>query len=83
MASVPCIDDIPASLTEDEFWQLFGRLEHERLDFKRGVPTDVRDAIPAMAMTDGGLIVCGVADEAGWRAANEHNCSRKFASEAP
>ena len=63
MASVPCINDIPSSLTEDEFWRLFGRLEHERLDFKRGVPSDVRDAIPAMAMTDGGLIVCGVADD--------------------
>ena len=64
MASLPPhIDDIPASLTEDEFWRLFGRLEHERLDFKRGVPSDVRDAIPAMAMTDGGLIVCGVADD--------------------
>ena len=60
---MPRIDDIPASLTEDEFWRLFGRLEHERLDFKRGVPSDVRDAIPAMAMTDGGLIVHGVADD--------------------
>ena len=63
MAALPCIDDIPSSLTEDEFWQLFGRLEHEGLDFKRGVPRDVRDAIPAMAMTDGGLIVCGVDDD--------------------
>ena len=64
MASLPPhIDDIPASLTEDEFWRLFGRREHERLDFKRGVPSDVRDAIPAMAMTDGGMIVCGVADD--------------------
>ena len=64
MASLPPhIDDIPASLTEDEFWRLFGLREHERLDFKRGVPSDVRDAIPAMAMTDGGLIVCGVADD--------------------
>ena len=63
MASLPYIDDIPASLTEGEFWRLFGRLEHERLDFKRGVPSDVRDTLPAMAMTDGGLIVCGVADD--------------------
>ena len=63
MTFLPCIDDIPSSLTEDEFWRLFGRLEHERLDFKRGVPRDIRDAIPAMAMTDGGLIVHGVADD--------------------
>ena len=60
---LPHIDDIPSPLAEDEFWRLFGRLEHERLDFKRGVPSDIRDAIPAMAMTDGGLIVHGVADD--------------------
>ena len=60
---LPHIDDVPSPLAEDEFWRLFGRLEHERLDFKRGVPSDVRDAIPAMAMTDGGLIVHGVADD--------------------
>ena len=63
MASLPHLDAIPSSLSEDEFWRLFGRLEHERLDFKRGVPSDARDAIPAMAMTDGGLIVHGVADD--------------------
>ena len=60
---LPHIDDIPSPLAEDEFWRLFGRLEHERLDFKRGVPSDIRDAIPAMAMTNGGLIVHGVADD--------------------
>ena len=63
MLSPPCINDIPASLAEDEFWGLFGRLGHERLNFKRGAPSDVRDAIPAMAMTDGGLIMCGVVDD--------------------
>ena len=63
MASLPHLDAIPPSLSEAEFWRLFGRLEHERLDFKRGVPSDVKDAIPAMAMTDGGLIVHGVADD--------------------
>ena len=59
---LPHIDDVPSPLAEGEFWRLFGRLEHERLDFKRGVPSDIRDAISAMAMTDGGLIVHGVAD---------------------
>ena len=63
MASLPQLNAIPSSLSEDGFWRLFGRLEHERLDFKRGVPSDIRDAIPAMAMTDGGLIVHGVADD--------------------
>lgn len=37
-----------------------GQVEHEQLDFKRGVPDDIRDTIPAMAMTDGGIIVHGV-----------------------
>lgn len=56
------LDDVPDRLSEDEFWDLFGSVEHEQLDFKRGVPDDIRDTIPAMAMTDGGLIVLGVND---------------------
>ena len=62
MASVPGIGDIPRGLSQDEFWDLFGRLEHAELDFKRGVPADVHDTIAAMAMTRGGLIVHGVDD---------------------
>ena len=62
MASILWLDDIPPRLTDEAFWRLFGRREHERLDFKRGVPTDARDAIAAMAMTEGGLIVHGVDD---------------------
>ena len=63
MASVPRLGDVPRQLAVDEFWSLFGHLEHEQLDFKRGVPTDVRDTIAAMAMTHGGLIVHGVDDQ--------------------
>ena len=62
MATVPRFGDIPQRLATDEFWNLFGRLEHEQLDFKRGVPADVRDTIASMAMTHGGLIVHGVDD---------------------
>ena len=62
MASVPRLGDVPRQLAVDGFWSLFGHLEHEQLDFKRGVPTDVRDTIAAMAMTHGGLIVHGVDD---------------------
>ena len=62
MASVPRLGDVPRQLAVDEFWSLFGHLEHEQLDFKRGVPKDVRDTIAAMAMTHGGLIVHGVDD---------------------
>ena len=60
MAPTPAFDSIPARLDEAEFWELFGRVEHERLDFKRGVPDDILETIPAMAMTDGGLLVHGV-----------------------
>ena len=62
MNPLPQIDAIPSPLTEEAFWDLFGRLEHERLDFKRGVPSDFRNTIPAMAMTEGGLIVHGITD---------------------
>lgn len=57
------LDDIPERLSEDDFWNLLGRIEHQSLDFKRGVPDEVKATIPAMAMTDGGLIVHGVADD--------------------
>ena len=62
MDSVPRLGDLPRQFAADEFWSLFGRLEHEQLDFKRGVPKDVRDTIAAMAMTRGGLIIHGVDD---------------------
>ena len=63
MARVLCLDDIPDRLTEEDFWAMFGRVEHETLDFKRGVPDDILKTIPAMAMTDGGLIVHGVTSD--------------------
>lgn len=63
MASAPDFDDIPERLTLEEFRDLLGEVEHEMLDFKRGVPDDVLDTIPAMAMTHGGLIVHGVNDQ--------------------
>ena len=60
MVRALCLDEIPDRLTEEGFWALFGRVEHETLDFKRGVPGDILTTIPAMAMSDGGLIVHGV-----------------------
>jgi ATP-dependent DNA helicase RecG len=56
------LTDFDARMTRAEFWNLVGTVEHERLDFKRGVPDDVKDTIPAMAMTDGGLLILGVRD---------------------
>ena len=57
------ITDIPDEMTADEFWERFGRREHAELDFKRGVSRGMLDAIPAMAMTNGGLIIHGVDDD--------------------
>jgi ATP-dependent DNA helicase RecG len=44
------------------FWERFGRIEHERLEFKTSA-NNLREVIPAMAMTRGGHIILGVTDE--------------------
>ena len=54
------LTDIPGRLTVEQFWEMFGRIENEMLDFKRAVSKDIRETIPAMAMTVGGYIVHGV-----------------------
>jgi ATP-dependent DNA helicase RecG len=50
-------------MSEAEFWSLLGRVEHERLEFKRGAPDQLAETIAAMSMTDGGLVVLGVNDD--------------------
>jgi ATP-dependent DNA helicase RecG len=45
-----------------EFWSTVGDLEHEALEFK-SKPARLTDVLPAMAMTDGGWVVLGVADD--------------------
>lgn len=50
------------SLTQRGFWRRFGRLEHERLEFKRS-PIHVQESIVAMAMSCGGTILIGVSDD--------------------
>jgi ATP-dependent DNA helicase RecG len=47
---------------EAEFWSGFGRVEHERLEFKASA-NNLREVIPAMAMTRGGEIVLGISDD--------------------
>jgi ATP-dependent DNA helicase RecG len=51
-------------LDRASFWRRFGRLEHESLEFKLSA-NNLREVIPAMAMTAGGEIVLGVTDERG------------------
>jgi predicted HTH transcriptional regulator len=48
--------------SEAAFWSRFGRLEHERLEFKASA-NNLREVIPAMAMTAGGQVVLGVSDD--------------------
>jgi ATP-dependent DNA helicase RecG len=52
----------PRSLSPRAFWRRFGRLEHERLEFKRSA-NRLQDSIVAMAMSSGGVILVGVADD--------------------
>lgn len=56
----PFLAGLPDHLTVEEFWERFGRREHETLEFKRAMSTDARHAMVAMANTRGGLIVHGV-----------------------
>ena len=49
-------------LTRRAFWRRFGRLEHERLEFKR-CAAHVQEPVVAMAMAGGGAILVGVTDD--------------------
>jgi predicted HTH transcriptional regulator len=49
-------------LSARAFWRRYGRLEHERLEFKRSAQR-VHESVVAMAMAGGGTIVLGVADD--------------------
>jgi len=49
-------------LSERRFWRRFGRLEHERLEFKSAVD-HVTESVVAMAMTEGGTILIGISDQ--------------------
>lgn len=59
---VPRLPLPPARLSRRAFWRRYGRLEHERLEFKSS-PHHVLESIVAMAMARGGTIVLGVADD--------------------
>ena len=44
------------------FWRLYGRLEHERMEFKSSAAR-LGESVVAMAMTEGGTILVGVTDD--------------------
>jgi ATP-dependent DNA helicase RecG len=52
----------PTILDEPAFWARFGRVEHESLEFKASA-NNLREVIPAMAMTCGGVVILGVTDD--------------------
>ena len=44
------------------FWRRYGRLEHDRLEFKRSAH-HLQDSVVAMAMGRGGTVLIGVTDD--------------------
>jgi ATP-dependent DNA helicase RecG len=58
---LPRLSELPGEISSDDLWALFGDMEYERLDFKESA-SNLKDIIPAMAMTLGGIVVCGISD---------------------
>jgi ATP-dependent DNA helicase RecG len=52
----------PQRMSRRAFWRRFGRLEHERLEFKRS-PAALQESVVAMAMQAGGVVLVGVGDD--------------------
>jgi len=52
----------PARMSVRAFWRRFGRLEHERLEFKRSA-LHLQETVVAMAMSFGGVVLVGVTDD--------------------
>src|SRR4051812_33746051 len=62
MPPLPRSRPAPVRLTRRAFWRRFGRLEHQRLEFKRSA-NHVLESVVGMAMADGGSILVGVTDD--------------------
>jgi ATP-dependent DNA helicase RecG len=58
---LPRLSELPDEISSEELWTLFGDFEYERLDFKESA-SHIKDIIPAMAMTLGGIVICGISD---------------------
>jgi ATP-dependent DNA helicase RecG len=54
---------LPDRLTPADLWARVGVLEHERLDFGVSPAKDLQKTFAAMAMTDGGRVLLGIADD--------------------
>ncbi len=62
MAPLPRLSDLPEKTDLAGLLAVLGSIEGDQLDFKRE-PAKLKELIPAFAMTDGGLIVLGIADD--------------------
>jgi ATP-dependent DNA helicase RecG len=60
--SVPRLALAAERMSRRAFWRRFGRLEHERLEFKRS-PANLQESVVAMSMNAGGVILVGVGDD--------------------
>lgn len=60
--AIPRLALAAARMSRRRFWRRFGRLEHERLEFKRS-PAGLQESVVAMSMNAGGVILVGVADD--------------------
>ena len=49
-------------MSRRRFWRRFGRLEHERLEFKRSTAS-LQESVVGMSMNSGGVILVGVTDD--------------------
>ncbi len=56
------LSELPDEISPDELWTLFGGVEYEQLDFKESAGS-LKEIIPAMAMTLGGVVICGISDD--------------------
>jgi ATP-dependent DNA helicase RecG len=61
LPTIPRLALGPARMSRRRFWRRFGRLEHERLEFKASA-NRLAESVVAMAMTAGGTILVGVSD---------------------
>ncbi len=62
LPTVPRLALTAERMSRRAFWRRFGRLEHERLEFKRS-PLNLQESVVGMSMNAGGIIVIGVADD--------------------
>lgn len=63
MTSTIRLSDLPDEATLGSFFSVLGKLETTQLDFKREPGKQLGNVVPAMAMTDGGLIVLGITND--------------------